>query len=698
MPAQVDLFLQRIKEKVNPAQLLPLVSAGAVDSFIAALTANQFVAGGVENTLNELKIELDDSDNTQELTNLRQAAAERLIQLRINTIEQANRDILSKISAAKNNEDLFRVLSLGPFFSDLHISNLNFSPAFSEAVKRVSNTRIEAIIDEAVVRANNRLRELEAVYGVTGTLKSHLDTQINAGMVKTDADAERVIRAELFKVRATGTETDMTLLVNTLPAEAVDRLVKDLKKNILVQPLIAPVTQKATESIDAVLALAASSAGLAESIGISASLTAIEAIIGPDTPFVSTTAAPNPINLHYETKRLKQAMEVLNTDGYKAAKAKQDSRWAITTQVRGSNPEPAEITNFKNAENLYKLAERKLSFAIEQKNNLERQLVLVESAQSKLQALQQNPASSEDELKIILEQQSIVTNAQKIAKDAYNQTRMTELDAAEEKNATTGYIFNQNDAFKPETTKITGVVDIVSEAQAIIKRLNSPFIGPVKPQGLQSSVHTDKPVHYVSGHVEKNAFYQTTDKLNTGVLYLARDMTTETITDLSVTKAPVALSRTPSQDDVDRYNSDTASYHQDLINQAFTHARDRLNAYKEGQTITISAIGRHDAASANRLYAAILVVADDLGIKRPKIESKVFGCDGPEAGLLYGKNDKKFINDHLGKCGFKQANTANAERTQFAEAYRHFKAEEGGSKKHGDVTEYVPPTPKPGGQ
>jgi hypothetical protein len=192
------------------------------------------------------------------------------------------------------------------------------------------------------------------------------------------------------------------------------------------------------------------------------------------------------------------------------------------------------------------------------------------------------------------------------------------------------------DQFKFETTLIHLVDDSKrnNTAEEVIKDIQLLLSSTTKKPAIiaaqDSSTVTFRKYTLVEGQI-----LQTVGKLRTGVLYLETDHT----------------ARVTSRSWIDVQNNKmTLENAQDLSDIAIEHAKHILDHYKpEKGPIIISAEGAHDAHSANRLYAALLFLAQARNIKNMEIISKVYGCDGPGKATLYGQKelDNIFIKEHL---------------------------------------------------
>lgn len=328
--------------------------------------------------------------------------------------------------------------------------------------------------------------------------------------------------------------------------------------------------------------------------------------------------------------------------------------------------------------------------ATEQLERVERQLSLVEAADKKLKSFQ-NPETFQpvdDQLKLILEQTSFITKSLNIARDAAKILVPDTLDEAaavdDNRVATTGYVVNSLPVLKTTTCKLFDVTNLREEAQVMIESLLEKATDALTGTGPTTAVHGGEPAFYQNMRLQDKEHKLTTAYLNNGVLLLAQD-SKGTIRDFST------ASTRPSSPDPVPLNK----YKQDVFNKAFIHAQERLDNYKGELIYILTPEGEsHDAAAANRLYAALLLVAESRGIKNMKIESRVHGHEVPADGYLYGKDNKTFIDNHL-LNSLGNNNALTKERLiEDKKNYTLFIKEKNTEDKpmHGDTTK--PPTPK----
>ena len=198
--------------------------------------------------------------------------------------------------------------------------------------------------------------------------------------------------------------------------------------------------------------------------------------------------------------------------------------------------------------------------------------------------------------------------------------------------AKAGFIRDSGAEFK--TSIVHGVVDLDAEAQRIVGAIKG--LGEVNDiAGVNTGINVDGLVFERAPLKTALDYKFTSGHLERGALCLAED-TNGTIHGLSSIEP---LGDHPSE-------ANAGQYQRDVEKEAYIHAMKRFESYKPGDEITIFCKGRHDAKAAMRLHAAMLVVADDLGIKNLKIIQRVGGCSGPEKTMFSDGTDK-FIRTHL---------------------------------------------------
>lgn len=199
----------------------------------------------------------------------------------------------------------------------------------------------------------------------------------------------------------------------------------------------------------------------------------------------------------------------------------------------------------------------------------------------------------------------------------------------------TKYIKDEDSNSK--TYILPGVVNLAAEAERVTGMVRGL---PIKntPDDLNTKIAGGGiTLEHVS--LKGAQDYQVTTKpLNSGVLFLAQDIQ-GTIHGISqIDNITAGLSP-----------EDRNKIIKDQIDEALLHAELRLLNYKDGDVITIFTTGQQDPERAMRLHAALLYLAQGLGIDQTiQIKQKVGHCYTPEARYLRGGYDNDtFIKAHL---------------------------------------------------
>lgn len=700
MPAEnITCYIRELNESDNQDHLRDLILPVNAAKMIETL---DFDDGIVE----ELQ---DVAANGNQFLRLQQAAAERLIQLRIADLRLDALEALNNMAKVQSNADLFTIFDAQDHFNDLNLQNKNFSDEFYETVATFAKRQYKVLVKESVKPVIAIATNAHYITALAALCNAKLND------AALDQEIKRHLR-EIPQGAVAGTEAPDAVaragdkyLTPAFPAESLELVVDEVKQKVIQNLVAAAKIAKDTALVGGVVGEAPAPAAAVDehnnyidTLSINQCVARMKASIGPDLD-PAVPLDPRGTSLKNVLALAKQTLGDKTVSDYKKAKERIEiaahgtlGRYLVTL-----TDEQTTVDRYEAVQT----AQRKLYLATEQLERVERQLSLVEAADKKLNAFK----PGDDQLKLISEQKHVVTELQRIAHEAAKKLVPVTLAAAVTVNdahkATTGYVVNQRTVLKTTTCKLSDVTDLRAEAQIKIDGLlrNAP---PARAaRGPESAIEGGEAVFYQNMRLEEKEHKLTTAYINNkkGVLLLAQD-SKGTIRDFSTaSNEPLEPERPVGNGpeataayrcELQQYKKDIQQYKQDLLDKAFTHAQERLDTFTGGKIYLSTPEGeQHDGDAANRLYAALLVVAANRGIKNMEIVSYVHECDGPDDHWSrMGKDNAGFIHKHLSPFGYTPG-SMKEKLLQDKSAYNLFikgvKPED--KPMHGDIT----PSPKP---
>ena len=721
---QIINLLNAIKGIDNQGQLLALVAADSSTAFVGLVQTNKLL--GLTNywgaPYNNLINELEEDSNRDELGILQREAAQVLINLHLGSLSSIT-DIteLNTIAEARDNAALFSILEKHDNFLNASLNSKNFPENFYGSVIAQAKQKADRVLQDAaapliaVVRndayINSLIRlcdRLQDDVALEQKIREHL-SDIPEGFTP-------VYTAPATLLGALGNK-----LITNLPSQKVEEVVQQVKDAIIAArvanaraakttavdimvPAIQVPTQNGTDHTHVTV-----HENYINQLSIQDCIARIQTLIGPDlAPDTAVTPPNHTSTLKNDLAYAKSQLGQKTASDYKKAKERVQIHQQYASLGLGNHRIPnivAEQQTIRQYE-AYQKAQRKLYLANEQLERVERQLSLVNAADQKLD----NFETIDDKLKLIVKQEQVVAEAQVCAQDAAKKLVRYTLEQAatvdDAHRANTGYVVRPRAVLKTTTCKLADVRDLRGEAQVKIDSLlaNAPSV--VLNPGPETAIEGGVPVFYQNMRLESGEHKLTTAYLNKnkGVLLLAQD-SKGTIRDLSTASnmpiEPAPLERGAREEDIAKYrderlkyDNELTQYKEDLLNKALTHAQERLDTFTGGVIHIMTPEGAsHDAGAANRLYAALLLVAESRGIKNMEIKSWVGGHDVPEDHWSgFGKDNAKFIRDYLGPVGYTPRSLKDRlfqDKSEYALFLKGVKPED--KPMHGDVTE----SPKP---